>query len=247
MIVADPRNPTAQRFHEALHEVLPEGVSDLCVVIGGDGFMLHTIAEHGLDQTYLGLNAGRVGFLLNDVADWGRVADWLRARAWTTTAFPLLRATITDAHGVVHTTTALNDVVIERITGQTAHLRMLIDGVSVVETLVCDGVIFATALGSTAYTFSAGGPACHPTLRTMVVTAICPHKPRLSPFLLPKSVTARLEVLGSEKRPVRAVCDGQMVDDVQTVEVALGPSVAQIAWLPGHDFTATMVAKILRG
>lgn len=250
MIVADPRNPLAQRYEAALREHLPEGVDGVAIVIGGDGFMLATINQLGHDRVYLGLNAGRVGFLLNDVTatdeGWSAIADRLRARAWKTSHFPLLTAQITRADGTVTTEHAVNDVVLERHTGQTAHLGLSIDGTPVVEHLVCDGVIFATALGSTAYTFSAGGPACHPTLRTMAVTAICPHKPRLSPFLLPEASTARLDVLAADRRPVRAVTDGRMIEDVRAVAVALGPDSVKIAFLQGHDFTTCMVSKILR-
>ena len=60
---------------------------------------------------------------------------------------------------------AVNDVYLARTTGQSANLRIDIDGVNVVEKLMCDGVIVATSLGSTAYSSSAGGSPCHPLLR----------------------------------------------------------------------------------
>ena len=53
----------------------------------------------------------------------------------------------------------------QRMSGQTAHLRLEIDGGETVERLVCDGIIASTALGSTAYHFSASGHACHPSVR----------------------------------------------------------------------------------
>ncbi|HMV68211.1 MAG TPA: NAD(+)/NADH kinase [Myxococcota bacterium] len=247
MIVADPRNPQARHHLELLRAHLAEGdEGDATVVIGGDGFMLHTIEELGLDRTYLGLNAGRIGFLLNDVHDWAAAAAALRQRSYRVWRFPVLEARIVRSDGTVCVEQAVNDVVLERSTGQTAHLRLVIDGTEVVGTLTCDGLIFSTALGSTAYTFSAGGPACHPTLPVFAVTAICPHTPRLAPFLLPTTATARVEVRASERRPVRAVTDGRRVDDVVAVDLWSSASQVQVAWFDGHDFTACMVAKILR-
>lgn len=247
MIVSDPRNPTARQYAELLGQHLPGGVGDeLTVVIGGDGFMLHTIEELGFERTYLGLNAGRIGFLLNDVKDWARTADAITSRRWRVWKFPVLEARVQCADGSLHLCKAVNDVVLERQTGQTAHLRLVIDGTEVVGMLTCDGLVFATALGSTAYTFSAGGPACHPTLEILSVTAICPHTPRLAPFLLPTTATARVEVRSAERRPVRAVADGRMIEDVVAVDLWTSGSEVQIAWFEDHDFTACMVAKILR-
>lgn len=245
MILVDPRNPEAQEMGERLAADLPEGVDDLALVLGGDGWMLHCVREHGLDQTYLGLNAGRIGFLLNDVRAWDHVVDKLQRRAFQVYALPVLDVDWTGEDGAVHHTFAVNDVALERSTGQTAHLRLSIDGREVVETLVADGLVFATALGSTAYTFSAGGPACHPTLELLAVTAICAHHPRLSPFVLPAGASAVVEVQAAWRRPVRVVPDGQAFDQVVRAEVGLSGSRVRLAWLEGHDLTARMVTKIL--
>jgi NAD+ kinase len=248
VIHVDPRNPTAQSYAAELAHHLPEGWTDAEVhlVIGGDGFLLHTAAAHQFRGTWLGLNAGRIGFLLNDVSVWEATVDLLRRHQWTVHSFPLLEARATDGAGVVHTALALNDVVLERTTGQTAHLAFQIDGRSVVDPLVADGIIFATALGSTAYTFSAGGPACHPTLDVLAVTAICPHKPRLAPLVLPPGTTATVDVLSAERRPVRCATDGRHLDDIRHLEVSLSRERVRIAWLAGQDLTSRMVSKILR-
>lgn len=247
MICHDARNPVAIRHAARLREALAgRPVEGVTVVIGGDGFLLHTIAEQGLDQPFLGLNAGRVGFLLNDITDWNAVADDIAEQRWRAWSFPLLRAECTDLDGVVQVAHAVNDIYLERASGQTARLGLTVDGALVVDTLVSDGIIVSTALGSTAYNFSAGGPACHPTLRVLTVTPICPHLPRLSPFALPESSRIQVEVQYGEHRPVRAVADGRPVSDsLARVVIGVGPKELQLAYLPGHDFTARMVAKIL--
>lgn len=243
MLVADPRNPVARALAERLHGLVTDGV---VVVLGGDGFLLHTIASHGFDRTYLGLNAGRIGFLMNDADDPDAVRAAIEARAWSTTSFPVLEATARFTDGTERVLRAINDVALERSTGQTAHLSLAVDGRTVVDPLVADGLLFATALGSTAYTFSAGGPACHPTLGLLAVTAICPHHPRLAPFVLPDSASASVEVRQVERRPVRVVADGVATDGVVGLSVRVGAPRVNLAWLGGPDFTARMVTKILR-
>src|SRR5690606_19759148 len=120
---------------------------------------LHTVAQFGLDPTYLGLNAGHLGFLLNEVdgLDAEALVGEIRERRWTEQAFPLLEAEIHTRAGQVIVELAINDVYLERMTGQTARLGLWVDDHPTVESLVADGMIFATALGSTAYSFSAGG------------------------------------------------------------------------------------------
>lgn len=247
MILCDPYNPRAARFHEELVSRLEEPeIEGVVIVIGGDGFMLHSVDAYGFDRVYLGLNAGHLGFLLNDVDDWDSVAARLQARDWTVHAFPLLEAHIRhtdDSETIAH---AINDVYLERMSGHTAHLSMSIDDHEVVDHIAADGIICSTAIGSTAYTFSAGGPACHPSLEILTVTPICPHRPRLAPFALPATARLQIAVQASSYRPVRAVVDGREQNDVVHVEVKVSEQKVQLAYLAGHDFTNEMVRKILR-
>lgn len=247
MIVHDPRNPKAMRIAAALTHKAPAIASrqDLTVVVGGDGFMLHTVHAHGFDRQYLGLNAGTLGFLLNDAEDLDHVIEALSTDDWSVHAFPVLEATVKKGDGETATGYAINDVYLERSTGQTARITLSIDGHRVVEQLSADGLILATALGSTAYSFSAGGSPCVPSLPVMCVTPICPHKPRLSPFVLPYGARATCEVHSAERRPVRAVIDGRDVQDVRRVVVGPTEHQVRMAYLGGHDFTGQMTAKLL--
>lgn len=248
MIRCDERNPAARALRDRLAPHLPDGIpgEDLVVVFGGDGFLLKTVAELGTDPTYVGLNAGTLGFLLNDVDDAAAVAADLRARRLSANAFPLLHATIETSAGPIVTDRAVNDVYLERASGQTARLSIAIDGVPVVESLVADGLIMATALGSTAYSFSAGGVACHPGLSILAVTPICPHHPRLHPFALPDTATVQVRVHSSDRRPVRVVVDGRTTEPVEAVTVAYRGESVRLGYLPGRDFTRRMIQKILR-
>lgn len=249
MIIADPRNDRAVAFAAALGSRLrPAGLPrDLRIVLGGDGFLLRTIAEHGLDFVYLGLNAGHLGFLLNEVdEDWDLLAAQIAGGAWHEYRFPKLHAVITRCNGDTAHDTAVNDVYLERSSGQTAHLSVSVDGTLLQRDVAADGLILATALGSTAYSFSAGGAPVHPELPAVLVTPICPHRPKLPPVILPASVIVEVEVLTPTRRPVRAVADGRAIEDVAHILVRLSDPVVRLAYLLPHDFTSHLVRKILQ-
>jgi NAD+ kinase len=244
------RAPRAQELAAALDRAAPlAGCDDLCLVLGGDGTMLGAIRAHGTSFRYLGLNSGTLGFLMNDVAGppdevIDRVRDGLAA-GLTSLPAPRLLMCATGASGE-STALAVNDVYVERQSGQTCHLRVRVDDVLVVDQMAADGVICATPLGSTAYNFSAGGTAAHPRIRGLQLTTICPHRPRLAPILLPATSRVRVQVLDHVRRPARAVADGQSFGDVTDVVVEASGDDVRLCFLPGHDFTQTMIRKILQ-
>jgi NAD+ kinase len=248
VIVCDERNPRARVLRDALLERLglgwtpPEPVS---LVLGGDGFLLHTVAELGTARTWLPLNAGTLGFLMNDVTDLDVVARELADGNWRVIAFPMVEASIVHTDGTSTTASAVNDVYLERMTGQAARLRVRVSGVTVVDQLVADGLIFATALGSTAYAFSAGGQPMHPLLEVLQITPICPHRPKLPSVALPVNVVASVEVEEQDRRPVRVVVDGRARDHVARVTVQLRPGAVRLAYLAHHDFTHQLLEKVV--
>lgn len=246
-LIPDKYNPRAVEVASWLRQRLdPSRLrEDLHVVLGGDGFMLKTIAASAhASPLFLGLNCGRVGFLLNDLPDdLGELPDLLY-EGLHAIQFPRIEMKAVAASGEV-TALAVNDIYLERQTGQTAHLSVWINGSHIVERLVADGLICSTALGSTAYSVSAGASACHPTLQVMVVTPICPHSPALRPLVVPLGANVRIEVLSPERRPVRAVADGQEWADVTSVTIQDAHDPVSLAFFPGHDFTRALVRKLL--
>lgn len=244
------RNARAQRFARLLEEAgLPDLPPELCLVLGGDGTMLQAIHAGAPGVTWLGLNFGNLGFLMNDVPPSGGadfVRDRLAERAWKTHKFPRLGMTADTARGPI-SGLAVNDVYVERQSGHTCHLRVSVDGFVLADRLTCDGIIVATPLGSTAYSFSAGGSASHPLTRSVHLTAICPHAPKLAPIVLPETASVRIEVLDPQRRPARAVVDGVATEDVREVQVVPHPSEdVSLAFFDGHDFTRTLLHKVLR-
>jgi NAD+ kinase len=253
VIVFSSDSPRATALAAAIDDAgLSSVAPGLCVVLGGDGTMLRAVGRHGPAYDYLGVNCGHLGFLMNDLPGpparvVAALTQVLESSAFTRPAFPRLRMRASARDGTVHVASALNDIYVERMLGQTCHLRVTVDDVEVVRQMVCDGIVIATALGSTAYSYSAGGPAAHPLLRTLHLTAICPHSPRLHPLILPARSTVRVEVLDAAARPARAVADGVGFDDVELVEITGEADEVRLCFMQGHDFTATMIRKVLQG
>ena len=248
MLRVDPRNPRARALHDALEQLVDLRMlpPELCLVFGGDGYMLACIRELGPEPVYLGLNAGMLGFLLNDGEDLDAVADCLERQDWAARSFPRLALSAEGPDGQRYAAHAVNDLYVERSTGQTAHLRVRVDGTTVVERLICDGLIAATALGSTAYTYSVGGVPCHPTAGVLQLAPISPHAPRLSPVVLPLGARVEVEALAPERRPVRVVADGQDLGPAVRVSVDASAPPVRLAFLGGHNFTETLISKVLQ-
>jgi NAD+ kinase len=248
MIRVDPENPRAVQLAERLRGYLELDRLDdkLCLVVGGDGFMLESIRAQGPGFTFLGLNAGTLGFLLNDIDEVAKVGRAIHDGRYEVYDFPRLEVTIENGAAAPPPDFAVNDVYVERMTGKTANLRLTVNGVRVVDRMVTDGVVVATALGSTGYSFSAGGPACHPLVPAIHVTPICVHTPRLPSLTLPQAAVVEIETLEQDIRPVRAVCDGADLGPVMEIQTRTASEGVRIAFLEGHQFTRTLVRKLIR-
>ena len=192
------------------------------VALGGDGFMLQTLhgmLEAGVAKPVFGMNRGTVGFLMNE---WrlDRLPERIAAAKAIRVAPLEMKATTVAGDLYVHP--AINEVSLLRETRQTAKIELCVNGRVVMPELVCDGVIFATPAGSTAYNFSARGPILPLGSKVLALTPIAPFRPRRwSGAILPDDVTVHFRVLKADRRPVSAVADQFEVRDVCTVEVRL--------------------------
>lgn len=194
--------------------------ADMVVALGGDGFMLQTL--HGMlgrrrIVPVFGMNLGTVGFLMNDWREDDLDARIEKARSFTVSPLRMEAETI---DGEVVRSPAINEVSLLRETRQTAKLEVVVDGRTVIDELVCDGVLVATPAGSTAYNFSAQGPILPLDSPLLALTPISPFRPRRwRGAILPDSATIEFRVLDAVKRPVSAVADQQEVRDVARVRV----------------------------
>ena len=188
------------------------------VALGGDGFMLETLHRHlDRDVGVYGMNRGSIGFLMNAYATHHLIE---RLDAARTTILKPLSMTAIDVGGVHHEAVAINEVSLFRETSQTAKIRIRIDDVVRIDELMCDGVMVATAAGSTAYNLSAHGPILPIGSHTLALTPISAFRPRRwRGAILPDNSGVRFEILDHSKRPVSAVADSTEVRDVVKVDV----------------------------
>jgi len=119
------------------------------------------------------------------------------------------------------TALAINEVSLHRQTGQAAKIRISIDGKVRVPEVICDGVLVATAAGSTAYNLSAHGPILPLKAGVLALTPISPFRPRRwRGALLPREASVRFEILDHFKRPVSATADATELRDISEVVVS---------------------------
>ena len=204
--------------------------TDLLICLGGDGTVLRAaqlvVAN---DAVLLGVNMGRLGFLteLDAGAAKERLPDIING-AGRIEERAMLHAEVVQPDGdnggdapAIHD--ALNDVVIGRRTlGRTVQVSVQVDG-SPLADLRADGVIIATATGSTAYSLSAGGAILPPESEEIMMTPLAPHLASNNSIVLPsRSVIEVRLVVGEATFSV----DGERDHDLQageTVRVALSP------------------------
>lgn len=224
------------------------GATVVCV-FGGDGTMLRAarrIAPLGIPL--LGVNLGRLGFLTGTSVEEfdGTVADVLGGR-YTCEDRTVVATSVTRAGRMVYEGRALNDVVVARGAQVRAiHVDVRIDG-QPFTVYWADGIVVATATGSTAYAMSVGGPLMLPTAADMVIVPIAPHLSFGNAVVLDPDQRVSLDVLDE---PARISVDGQEEQDLRSgdhVEVRRSDVVARFVRTPAmRPFLRLLRQKILK-
>jgi NAD+ kinase len=193
---------------------------DACCVIGGDGTLLGVVREAARTQVpIIGVNRGSLGFLTtfasNDIE--GRFREILRGN-FRVDQRSLLECSTRHGGGI-----ALNDVLIKHeAPSSIVHLAVDADG-ELVTDFFCDGLIFSTPTGSTAYNLSAGGPLVHPAARVVALTPICPHTLSNRTVVFPDTVRLRVANCGRDSG-LRVSLDGhsnQIVCPSGPIEISM--------------------------
>jgi NAD+ kinase len=168
--------------------------SDILVSLGGDGTMLRAMRLiMGQSTPVLGVNLGRLGFLAEiDVEELPSALSAFDAHSYTTE--PRTAVTTEIGGGRVH---AFNDIALVRIPGDgLVAVSVAVDGHAFVR-YAADAVIVATATGSTAYSFSAGGPIVSPTVEGFLVVPAAAHSTFNRAIMLAADEVVTIELLPS--------------------------------------------------
>ncbi|MBP6580378.1 MAG: NAD kinase [Sphingorhabdus sp.] len=223
-LVASAGEPAreAERQLRELHDFVPIEDADAVIALGGDGFLLqllHRLLEQRRDLPAYGMNLGTIGFLMNNWRPEELLNRLERAKSISVT--PLM-ATVETTSGQRFSLPAINEVSLLRETRQAAKLKIDVNGRTVLDELICDGILVATPAGSTAYNLSANGPILPLDSSLLALTPISPFRPRRwKGAILPDRYVVRLTIMESGKRPVSAVADQREIRDIASVEVAL--------------------------
>jgi NAD+ kinase len=187
--------------------------ADLIVVLGGDGTLLGTarrIAHAGVDVPVLAVNFGSLGFLTETTLPelYGALERVVAGMAAYERRMMLRMRVLRDG-GVRHETPVLNDVVVNRgPLSRMADLSVHVDELFVAR-FKADGLIVATATGSTAYNLSAGGPIVHPGVDAVVLTPIAPHTLTNRPVVLPATIALTIQPTIDSGQDIFVSADGQ--------------------------------------
>ncbi len=184
---------------------------DVLLVLGGDGTMLAASRKYAATGVYLlGLNLGRLGFLLDTKPENLEMAlDQIQEGNYELQQRLMLEAFLQEPNGKKHFAGyALNEAVISQKNKlRIIHLEVDVDGQSAC-TYWCDGVIISSPSGSTAYSLSAGGPVVAPTVDVLLVTPLCPHSLRSRSFVV--DGTSQIDVqVHREVANIALALDGQ--------------------------------------
>jgi len=189
---------------------------DLMIAVGGDGTLLHAariVAREAVPL--LGINLGRLGFL-TDVSPEHmlEMLDAMLDGNFVEESRLMLQAEIRGEGSSGESMLALNDVVLK--TGQTGHMqdfKTFVNG-EYVNTHGGDGLIVATATGSTAYALSCGGPIIQPNVDALVIVPICPHTLSDRPLVIRASSSVEVRVEPRDEDRPQVACDGDRLGEM---------------------------------
>jgi NAD+ kinase len=219
------------------------------VAIGGEGTLLYgagLVAARG--TPLLGVNRGRLGFL-TDVMPEDMLAsvDAALAGQCNRDERPLLSAELSTAAGPSARGLALNDIVVQ--TYQSGHLIDYETWINqrFVNTHGGDGLVVATATGSTAYALSCGGPIVEPDLDVLVVAPICPHTLSDRPIVV--AARSVIEVCLTERpdSDAEVACDGRPLGRLtpsDRLTITAAPQRITLLHPAGYDYYRLLRSKL---
>lgn len=224
----------------------------LVVALGGDGTILKAVHLLGqVEVPVLGVKFGRLGFLSGAPAGSMRsaVADALSGDA-SIERRATLQAEVVMEGRTVGTYRALNEVVISRGgSSRVISLELDIDGRRIAQ-LRADGVIVATATGSTAYALSAGGPIVAPGFGGMVVVPVAAHTLSARSIVTDAHATVELALPDPTRAEACLIVDGEVMPHRRTIEritISRGSHDVLLVKLDGRDFYETVAAEFFGG
>ena len=187
---------------------------NILIVIGGDGFMLHTLKNNKKKiNSFYGINSGSYGFLMNRFVKKDLVKNLLKAKMVKIS--PLEMKVITKSK--IKSCLAINEVSVLRQSRQAASISIKNGSKFLIKKLISDGVLVSTPAGST-YNLSVHGPILNLNSKKISIAPISPFRPRRwkGKIVSDKSKIV-IKNLNHQKRPISAVADNIEVRNAKTI------------------------------
>src|SRR5690554_476172 len=236
------------RYFSQAKDIKSQGV-DFLISIGGDGTFLDTILLIQEQKIpVLGINTGRLGFLSNTApAEIKTAIEALCNKNYTIEERSMLEMD-SESKLFGNDNQALNDISILRSDSSSMiTIEVKLDGKHL-NTYWADGLIIATATGSTAYSLSCGGPIIMPGSGNFVITPVAPHNLNVRPIVI--SAESKLEIeIESRTNQYILSCDSQN-DTLQTstrLQISRAPFQVHLIRLASDSFFSTLREKLLWG
>lgn len=223
---------------------------DFAVSLGGDGTLLKMaryLAPLGIPA--FGVNFGKLGFLAEiDQPSIRKAIMRLGRGDYSLESRSFLRARVMLGEDCIKEVHALNDLVLAKgAYSKMAHMQMYING-KPSGSYAADGLIVATATGSTAYSLSCGGPLVQPELEVSIITPICAHSLTARTLIIPMSEVIELKAVpGSEAMMLEA--DGESIIGVSNdtyLRIDKSPYTMKLIRLTSRDYYQTWQQKLMR-
>ena len=191
-------------------------ISNLVIVIGGDGFMLSTLKKNKNSKKYFyGINSGNYGFLMNKFSSKNIIKNLSNANMISISPLEMI---VKNKNNQIKKSLAINEVSILRQSRQAASLSIRQGSKQIIKHLVSDGVLVSTPAGSTAYNLSVHGPILGLNSKKLSIAPISPFRPRRWKG---KIVSDRSKILINNlyplKRPISAVADNLEVRNAKSI------------------------------
>lgn len=193
---------------EAARSLMPG--TALVLSLGGDGTILRAArAAAPFAVPILGVNLGRLGFIAEvgpqDLRQ--KLPGFLAGEGWVEER-AMLQVECLPPGGDGCSLHGLNDAVVARGEAvRVVYVKVAVGG-EPLSTFKGDGIIVATATGSTGYALSAGGPILHPQARELVLQPVAPHLSWRAPLVLHPDTVVDMEVFSDH--PATMSLDGQV-------------------------------------
>lgn len=221
---------------------------DAVLGFGGDGTLLRTVRWASPAQLpVLGVNLGRLGFLTEvGVDEIPAAVDRLAAGEYEVDERTRLRVTAFRGRKALWSHEGLNDLVVTRVGfDRVAELDVSVNR-KPLTTYLADGLVVATPTGSTAHALSAGGPVLVPSIRALILIAICPHTLAVRPLVISDRERVRIRA-ADRKAQMLAAVDGQLSETLEGtdfVEIVTAPDPARLLRVSGGNFYTTLRRKL---